>query len=255
MPPFSDKPLLSDHIDFGYHTIPRTQKQPRVAAVFSSVAPSYDKMNDILSFGVHRFWKAALIDWLAPRASQHLVDIAGGTGDMALRFVRRGGGSADIVDINAAMLEAGKARSDITPYASRLAWHEANAESLPFPDAYTDRALMAFGLRNMTDRHKALREAFRILRPGGRFCCLEFSPLEPSLFKKIYDLWSFQALPFLGQHVAGDASAYRYLAESIRQFPPPHIIAEMCSDVGFAQIRIRHVSGGIAVIHSGWKLD
>lgn len=244
-----------DKIDFGFQQVPRADKEKRVGAVFSSVAGSYDLMNDLMSGGVHRIWKNALMDWLAPRASHTLVDLAGGTGDIALRFLQRGGGHAHIIDINADMIEAGKKRTELRALADRLNWTVASAQAIPLDDSCTDRVTIAFGLRNVTDMMAALAEAHRILRPGGRFCCLEFSRVNNQLLSKLYDLWSFQALPRLGRIVAGDEAAYRYLAESIRMFPAQEELADMFQQTGFAHIRIRNLSGGIAAIHSGWKLD
>ncbi len=242
-------------IDFGFRRIPFADKQSRVAEVFSSVAGSYDLMNDLMSGGVHRLWKAALMDWLAPRSGQHLVDLAGGTGDIALRFLKRGGSSANIVDINQDMLNAGRKRRDLQAYAGCLNWTVASAEEVPLQTGSADRVTISFGLRNVTDRNAALREACRILKPGGRFCCLEFSHITTPSLGKLYDLWSFQALPRLGRIVANDEAAYRYLVESIRTFPTQEKLADMLSEAGFAQVRVRNLSSGIAAIHSGWKLD
>lgn len=242
-------------IDFGYRQVPREDKQALVADVFSSVAPSYDLMNDLMSAGIHRLWKDALMDWMAPRPEQSLVDLAGGTGDIALRFLKRGGGSAHIIDINADMLEAGKNRTDLKAFSGQLEWTVASAESIPLDDNSADRVTIAFGLRNVTDRMEALAQAYRILKPGGRFCCLEFSHISQPQLSALYDIWSFNALPRIGRLVAGDEDAYRYLAESIRQFPDQHKLMEMMAEAGFAQIRYRNLSQGIAAIHSGWKLD
>lgn len=242
-------------IDFGFQSIPRDEKESRVKGVFSSVASNYDIMNDLMSFGIHRLWKDALMDWLAPQPHQQLVDLAGGTGDVALRFLKRGGGSVKIVDINQDMLRAGQGRSVMRPYADQLEWIVGNAESLPLEDASADRVTIAFGLRNVTDRAKALRDIHRVLKPGGRFCCLEFSSVENPLLARLYDEWSFKILPQMGQIVAKDRESYQYLVESIRQFPDQYQLADMMSDAGFAQVRFRNLSGGIAAIHSGWKLD
>jgi len=245
----------SELIDFGYRQVPRNDKEAMVADVFSSVAPSYDLMNDLMSAGIHRLWKDALMDWMAPRPEQMLVDLAGGTGDITLRFLKRGGGSAHIIDINADMLAAGKKRAALKPYAAQLQWTVASAQAIPLDDKSADRVTIAFGLRNVTDRMAALREAFRILKPGGRFCCLEFSHISQPQLSALYDIWSFQALPRIGRLVAGDEDAYRYLAESIRQFPDQNTLMGMMAEAGFAQIRYRNLSQGIAAIHSGWKLD
>ena len=245
----------TEWIDFGFETVPAAEKQSRVATVFSSVAPSYDIMNDLMSGGVHRLWKDALMDWLAPSKGQVLIDLAGGTGDIALRFLKRGGSHAYVVDINPDMIKAGQKRRDMKAYSAQLDWTVASAEDIPLQTGTADRVTISFGLRNVTNRNTALREAFRVLKPGGRFCCLEFSSVQNATFSKLYDLWSFNALPQLGRIVARDEAAYRYLAESIRTFPTQHDLAKMMSEAGFAQVRFRNLSNGIAAIHSGWKLD
>ena len=250
----TDQPKI-EWIDFGFETVPVNEKQSRVADVFSSVASSYDIMNDLMSGGVHRLWKDALMDWLAPCRGQVLIDLAGGTGDIALRFLKRGGSHVHVVDINPDMISAGKKRRDIKAYSNQLDWTLASAEDIPLQTGTAERVTISFGLRNVTNRDIALREAFRVLKPGGRFCCLEFSTVQNDTFSKLYDLWSFNALPQLGRMVARDEAAYRYLAESIRTFPAQHDLARMMSEAGFAQVRFRNLSNGIAAIHSGWKLD
>ena len=242
-------------IDFGFRQVPVDEKQDLVNAVFGSVAGPYDIMNDLMSLGIHRLWKNTLIEWLAPRPGQSLIDLAGGTGDVALRFLKAGGGSVRIIDINRDMLAAGQKREDLKIYADQLDWVEGNAESLPADDASVDRVTIAFGLRNVTDRMAALRECLRVLKPGGRFCCLEFSHVENDVFSRIYDGWSFGVLPQIGGIVAGDKPAYQYLVESIRKFPKQEELVEMMQEAGFAQIKYRNLTGGIAAIHSGWKLD
>ena len=242
-------------IDFGFQTIARDQKEAKVKEVFDSVAKNYDIMNDVMSLGVHRLWKDALMDWLAPQAGQSLLDLAGGTGDVALRFLKRGGSSVKIVDINEEMLQAGRARAVMRPFADQLDWIVGNAEQLPLPDNSLDRATIAFGLRNVTNRDVALAEIHRVLKPGGRFCCLEFSTVENPLLSKIYDRWSFSLLPEMGQLIAKDRASYQYLVESIRKFPDQYQLSDMMVEAGFHQVRYRNLSGGIAAIHSGWKLD
>ena len=251
------QPSTSDHdeIDFGFQSVPRAEKESRVKDVFNSVAKNYDVMNDVMSMGVHRLWKDALMDWLDPRPHQTLMDLAGGTGDVALRFLKRGGGSVKIVDINEEMLMAGQARSVMRPYQDRLDWIVGNAEALPLADNSVDRATIAFGLRNVTNRDVALREIVRVLKPGGRFCCLEFSSVENPILSKIYDEWSFKIMPQMGQLIAKDRASYQYLVESIRKFPDQYELSDMMVTAGFAQVRYRNLSGGIAAIHSGWKLD
>lgn len=249
--------IISDHdeIDFGFQSVPRAEKESRVKEVFNSVAKNYDVMNDVMSLGVHRLWKDALMDWLAPRPHQILMDLAGGTGDVALRFLKRGGGSVKIVDINEEMLLAGQARSVMRSYQDRLDWIVGNAEALPLADQSVDRVTIAFGLRNVTNRNKALSEIYRVLKPGGRFCCLEFSSVENPILSKVYDEWSFRIMPQMGQLIAKDRDSYQYLVESIRKFPDQYELADMMVTAGFDQVRYRNLSGGIAAIHSGWKLD
>ena len=244
-----------DTIDFGFQTVERAAKAGLVRGVFESVATRYDIMNDVMSGGVHRLWKTAMIDWMAPQPDQHLVDLAGGTGDISLRFLKAGGGSACITDINQAMLQAGQRRAQLQRHAAQLRWCVGNAESLPLSSATADFVTIAFGLRNVTDRQAALAEAYRILKPGGRFLCLEFSHVRNRPLAKLYDAFSFNLLPAMGQVIAGDAASYRYLVESIRQFPSKEVLADMFAAGGFAQIRVRSLSAGIACIHSGWKLD
>ena len=244
-----------DIIDFGYRTVQRSDKARLVRGVFNSVAGRYDLMNDLMSGGVHRLWKAAMIDWMAPQPHHKLIDLAGGTGDISMRFLSNGGGAACITDINHAMLQAGLSRRDLQRIASQTSWCVANAESLPFDNQIADFVTIAFGLRNITDRQAALSEAYRILKPGGRFLCLEFSHVQNRPLARLYHSWSFNILPVLGQVIAGDADSYRYLVESIRTFPTKEALADMFAQAGFAQIRVRSLSAGIACIHSGWKLD
>ena len=244
-----------DTIDFGFQTVERAAKARLVRGVFDSVASHYDIMNDVMSGGVHRLWKTAMIDWMAPQPEQHLVDLAGGTGDVSLRFLKAGGGSACITDINQAMVQAGQQRAQLQRHAGQLSWCVGNAEGLPLASATADFVTIAFGLRNVTDRQAALGEGYRILKPGGRFLCLEFSHVQNRPLAKLYDAFSFNLLPAMGQLVAGDAASYRYLVESIRQFPSKEALADMFAAAGFAQIRVRSLSAGIACIHSGWKLD
>ena len=244
-----------DTIDFGFQTVERATKARLVRGVFDSVASRYDIMNDMMSGGIHRLWKTAMIDWMAPQPDQHLVDLAGGTGDISLRFLKAGGGSACITDINQAMLQAGQQRAQLQRLADQLRWCIGNAEALPLASATADFVTIAFGLRNVTDRQAALGEAYRILKPGGRFLCLEFSHVQNRPLEQLYDAFSFNVLPVMGQVITGDAASYRYLVESIRQFPSKEVLADMFAAAGFAQIRARSLSAGIACIHSGWKLD
>ncbi len=246
---------MSDNTtDFGYRTVPREQKKPMVRAVFDSVAPRYDLMNDLMSLGIHRAWKRAFVAALQPAAGRTLLDLAGGTGDITFGWRRAGGGPAVLSDINAAMLGVGRDRAISGGQASSVCFLVADAEMLPLPDRSVDVVSIAFGLRNVTDKPAALREARRVLRPGGRFACLEFSRVQVAVLAPVYDAWSFSVLPRLGSAVAGDADSYRYLAESIRTFPDQATLAAMMAQAGLSQVRHRNLSGGIAAIHTGRRL-
>jgi len=241
---------------FGFEDVPLDDKQGRVDSVFRSVAHRYDLMNDLMSAGLHRAWKEALVTMLAPpktRPFRHL-DVAGGTGDVAFRVLDRGGpGTAvTVLDINGAMLEVGRERAG-GRYGERLAFVEANAEALPFPDGHFDGYTVAFGIRNVPRIEAALAEAFRVLRPGGRFLCLEFSKVDLPGLDALYDLYSFNVIPRLGRWVTGDADSYRYLVESIRRFPPPAAFARAVEGAGFRRVTHRAMTGGVVAIHSGWK--
>ena len=242
-------------VDFGYQNVALSQKQELVNSVFDSVASSYDIMNDLMSIGIHRLWKEALLDWMAPRPNQILADLAGGTGDVSLKFLERGGQFAHVIDINEQMLAAGRKRKVMNKFQERLNWLAGDAQDIPLADNSVDRVIIAFGLRNVPDRMKALNQIVRILKPGGRFCCLEFSHVKNPILSSVYDGWSFNILPKLGQIVAGEAQPYQYLVESIRRFPSEAELCSMMADTGMAQIKVRNLSGGIAAIHSGWKLD
>ncbi|MBF0167800.1 MAG: bifunctional demethylmenaquinone methyltransferase/2-methoxy-6-polyprenyl-1,4-benzoquinol methylase UbiE [Alphaproteobacteria bacterium] len=239
---------------FGFKTVAEAEKASLVRGVFDSVAPSYDLMNDLMSLGIHRLWKNAFIDAVKPRPGEHLLDVAGGTGDIAFRFLKRGGEAVTVCDINAEMLKVGRERAIDKGHLQGLDWVVGDAEALPVPDASYDAYTIAFGLRNVTHIERALAEARRILKPGGRFFCLEFSHVVLPLFDKIYDTYSFSVLPWLGEKVAGDAQAYQYLAESIRRFPPQEELAGMMEEAGLERARFRNLSGGIAAIHWAWRL-
>jgi demethylmenaquinone methyltransferase/2-methoxy-6-polyprenyl-1,4-benzoquinol methylase len=239
--------------DFGFRKVKAEAKKPLVRAVFDSVAPRYDLMNDLMSGGVHRLWKAALIDWLAPRASMHLLDVAGGTGDVALRFLDHGGGRVTVCDINEAMLRTGRDRAIDHGVLRGIEWVVGDAEALPVADASVDAYTVAFGLRNVTHIDRALAEARRVLKPGGRFLCLEFSRVAVPLLAPLYDRYSFSVLPWLGEVVAQDRAAYQYLAESIRRFPPQDVLAGMIEDAGLDLVKYRNLAGGIAALHSAWR--
>ena len=238
-------------IDFGYKAVKRSEKQKLVNNVFDSVASKYDLMNDLTSFGIHRLWKNDLINWLAPQNNQRLADIAGGTGDIAKKFLDAGGGSAHVYDINQAMLNTGKNKQNLS---KKIKWTIANAENIPASEGSFERATIGFGLRNITDRVRCLKEIYRILKPGGRLICLEFSHVENNTIRKLYDTWSFNFLPSIGKQIAGDKNAYTYLVESIRQFPTQPELAQMFSEVGFSRVKYRNLSNGIVALHSGWKI-
>ena len=250
----SPPPGSSDVTDFGYREVPKAEKTAMVRAVFDSVAPKYDVMNDLMSLGIHRLWKRIFITALDPRPNRGLLDLAGGTGDITFGWLAGGGGPAVLSDINAAMLTVGRDRALARGFAAGLSFLNADAEHLPLPDRSQDTVSIAFGLRNCTDNAAVLAEARRVLRPGGRFLCLEFSRVQVAALAPIYDAWSFKVLPRIGSMVAGDADSYQYLAESIRMFPDQETLAEMMRAAGLEQVRIRNLSGGIAAIHSGWRL-
>jgi demethylmenaquinone methyltransferase/2-methoxy-6-polyprenyl-1,4-benzoquinol methylase len=236
--------------DFGFERLPVEEKAPRVRAVFDSVAPRYDVMNDVMSLGVHRLWKRDFVASLEPQPGHTLLDLAAGTGDIGLAWLRAGGGPVVLLDVNASML--GVARGRARDQAASLVI--ADAEALPIADRSVDRVSMAFGLRNCTHKDRVLAEARRVLRPGGRFLCLEFSRVRVAALAPLYDAWSFGVLPRLGQAIAGDADSYQYLAESIRSFPDQERLASMMREAGLARVRVRNLTGGIAAIHSGWRL-
>lgn len=240
--------------DFGFTTVPRERKRALVREVFDSVAGKYDLMNDLMSLGAHRLWKHAFITALDPRPNRTLLDLAGGTGDITFGWLKAGGGPAILSDINAAMLSVGRDRATANGLLAGIDFLVADAEAIPLPDGAVDRVSMAFGLRNCTNKDKVLREARRVLKPGGKFLVLEFSRLQVAAFEKLYDAWSFQALPRLGQMVAGDAASYQYLAESIRMFPDQETLKSMMEAAGLERVTYRNLSGGIAGIHQGWRL-
>ncbi|HEX3996428.1 MAG TPA: class I SAM-dependent methyltransferase [Acetobacteraceae bacterium] len=248
---------MSDHsepVDFGYRKVGRVEKAAMVRAVFDSVAPRYDLMNDLMSFGVHRVWKHVFVTALDPRPRDMLLDLAGGTGDISFGWLRRGGGPAILSDINPSMLRIGVDRAIERGLIGGLLPLVTDAEHLPLPDRCVDRVSIAFGLRNCTDKPQVLREARRVLKPGGRFLCLEFSKLQVAALQPLYDAWSFKVLPRLGQMAAGDSDSYVYLAESIRTFPDQASLATMLTEAGLSRVTVRELSGGIAAIHAGWRL-
>ncbi len=241
-------------VDFGFRKVARGEKAGMVRAVFDSVAPRYDLMNDLMSLGIHRVWKQIFVGDLQPSPRLALLDLAGGTGDITFGWLRRGGGPVLLTDINNAMLTVGRDRALNHGFGHEVSLLVADAEHLPLPDRCVDRVSIAFGLRNCTDKAAVLRQARRVLKPGGRFLCLEFSRLNVHALTPLYDAWSFNLLPRLGRLVAGDADSYRYLAESIRTFPDQDSLAAMMREAGFARVTVRNLSGGIAAIHAGWRL-
>ncbi|HET9018842.1 MAG TPA: class I SAM-dependent methyltransferase [Acetobacteraceae bacterium] len=249
----SDNPG-SETVDFGYREVAREEKRGLVREVFASVAPRYDLMNDLMSLGVHRAWKRIFVTALDPRPNRRLLDLAGGTGDISFGWRMRGGGPAMLTDINPAMLAVGRSRAVSRGLLRDVSFLVADAERLPLPDGCVDVVSIAFGLRNCTDKPAVLAEARRVLRPGGRFLCLEFSRVQVAALQPLYDAWSFSVLPRLGRIVAGDADSYQYLAESIRTFPDQATLAGMMERAGLSRVRVQNLSGGIAAIHSGWRL-
>jgi len=240
---------------FGNETIAEADKADRVHGVFTSVASKYDVMNDVMSAGIHRVWKDAMMDWLAPRDGQRLLDVAGGTGDIAIRFLRRApGASAVVCDLTESMLASGQKRAEAEKLAERLDWVVGDAMALPFEDASFDVYTISFGIRNVTRPQDALAEAYRVLRPGGRLMVLEFSQLPNPGMQKLYDLYSLNVIPTMGKLIAGDRDSYQYLVESIRQFPDQETFAGMIRDAGFGQVKYRNLSLGVAALHSGWRL-
>ncbi len=240
---------------FGAREVREDEKAGLVHGVFTNVASRYDVMNDVMSVGVHRIWKDAMMDWLAPRPAQRLLDVAGGTGDIAFRFLKRApGASAVVLDMTENMLVEGRKRADAEAMADRLDWVTGDAMALPFEDSVFDVYTISFGIRNVTRIPDALSEAYRVLKPGGRLMVLEFSQLPNPGLQKAYDLYSFNVIPRMGQVIANDRDSYQYLVESIRRFPDQETFAEMIRDAGFGQVKYRNLSMGIAALHSGWKL-
>jgi demethylmenaquinone methyltransferase/2-methoxy-6-polyprenyl-1,4-benzoquinol methylase len=245
---------------FGYRQVRPEDKAALVGGVFERVASRYDLMNDLMSGGLHRLWKAAMVDWLAPRPGLRLLDVAGGTGDIAFRVLDRVARKAGpmpqitVCDINRAMLEIGRDRALDENRLGAVEWLCADAETLPLKDRSVDAYTIAFGIRNVTRIEQALAEARRVLRPGGRFLCLEFSQLQLEGLRALYERYSFTVVPWLGEQVAGDRAAYQYLVESIRRFPDQATFAGMIEQAGLGHVRVRNLSGGIAALHSAWRL-
>jgi demethylmenaquinone methyltransferase/2-methoxy-6-polyprenyl-1,4-benzoquinol methylase len=242
---------MSEMVSYGFDDVTPHEKTRRVTSVFERVAKRYDIMNDLMSGGLHRGWKDEFVRMVKPRAGEAILDMAGGTGDIAFRLAAKGA-SVTVADINPAMLDVGRERA-AKRGVEGLTWREENAETLSFGDARFDAYTIAFGIRNVTDIPAALRSAYRVLRYGGRFFCLEFSTTEWPGFGAVYDAYSYRVVPQIGKYVAKDEEAYRYLVESIRRFPPMGEFAAMIAAAGFARVATRPILGGLVAIHSGWK--
>jgi demethylmenaquinone methyltransferase / 2-methoxy-6-polyprenyl-1,4-benzoquinol methylase len=251
--------MTREDTHFGYRQVPLADKQTLVDDVFHSVASRYDLMNDLMSGGLHRAWKDVLANTVNPPKGSRpfaLLDVAGGTGDIAFRVAQAGGSGtrATVLDINADMLAVGRARARDQGYDDVVTFVDGNAEALPFPERAFDAVTIAFGIRNVPRIDAALKEAFRVCRTGGRFLCLEFSSVDVPGLDALYDLYSFNVIPTLGRMVTGDRDAYRYLVESIRRFPHPEAFGQMMRDAGFARVSFDRMAGGIVALHSGWRL-
>jgi demethylmenaquinone methyltransferase / 2-methoxy-6-polyprenyl-1,4-benzoquinol methylase len=250
---------MTDNTHFGYRQVPLAGKQALVDDVFRNVAARYDLMNDLMSGGLHRAWKDVLANTVNPPKGNRpfaLLDVAGGTGDVALRVAQAGGAGTrvTVLDINPDMLAVGRARAQERGYDDVVTFVHGNAEALPLPDRAFDAVTIAFGIRNVPRSEAALKEAFRVCRVGGRFLCLEFSSVDVPGLDALYDLYSFNVIPALGRVVTGDGEAYRYLVESIRRFPRPEAFAEMMRQAGFGRVGFERMAGGIVALHSGWRL-
>ena len=240
---------------FGFTTVKESEKAGKVREVFDKVADGYDLMNDVMSMGVHRLWKNSLIDSLKPRGDMHLLDVAGGTGDIAFRFLDEcAGGHVTVCDINAEMLRVGKDRAAKRGYSDRTEFICGDAQKLPVPDKSVDAYTIAFGIRNVTRVQDALDDAYRVLKPGGRLLVLEFSPEVAPGMQKIYDTYSFGFIPKMGEIVANDRESYQYLVESIRKFPRPSDFASMIEKAGFSKVGWRTMSAGVVALHTGWRI-
>jgi demethylmenaquinone methyltransferase / 2-methoxy-6-polyprenyl-1,4-benzoquinol methylase len=244
-----------EKIDFGYTQVPKQEKVKRVAEVFHSVADKYDVMNDLMSFGIHRIWKRITIEYSSVRKGQKVLDLAGGTGDLTAKFSQLVGDEGLIVlaDINESMLKVGRDKLRDKGLFKNIEYVQANAEELPFTDNYFDCITISFGLRNVTDKQKALQSMWRVLKPGGRLLILEFSKPQYQILNKAYDLYSFTMLPLMGKIVANDSDSYRYLAESIRMHPDQKTLKKMMEDAGFVDVKYHNMTGGIVALHTGFK--
>lgn len=246
---------LDKETHFGFETINENEKAGRVQGVFNSVASKYDVMNDVMSLGVHRIWKDMMMDWLAPQAGQKLLDVAGGTGDIAFRFLDRSGfAHATVLDLTSSMLAEGRSRAEAKQMINEIDWVVGDAMNLPFEDNVFDVYTISFGIRNVTRPQEALKEAYRVLKPGGRIMVLEFSQIPVPLGQWFYDRYSFNLIPKMGELIANDRSSYQYLVESIRKFPDQETFLGMVEAAGFENAKYRNLSLGIACLHSGWKI-
>lgn len=243
---------MSEQVSFGYSEVSAEEKTEMVGAVFSNVAKKYDVMNDAMSIGMHRLWKDQFVRRVKPRSGEQILDMAGGTGDIAFRLAAKGA-TVTVSDINQDMLDVGIERA-MDRGIDDLVWSRQNAEELSFPDRFFDAYTIAFGIRNVTRIDAALAEAYRVLKRGGRFYCLEFSTTEWPGFKEAYDAYSHKLVPRIGQAIAGDAESYRYLIESIRRFPVMPEFERMIGQAGFVRTKVEPILGGLVAIHSGWKI-
>ncbi|HEV7267464.1 MAG TPA: class I SAM-dependent methyltransferase [Falsiroseomonas sp.] len=245
---------MNETTDFGFREVPKAEKASLVRHVFDSVAPRYDLMNDLMSLGIHRIWKRIFVNAIAASPRERLLDLAGGTGDIAFGALASGAGHVILTDVNAEMLEVARKRALDRGILRGIEFAVVDAERIPLPDRSVEKVSIAFGLRNCTDKDAVLREARRVLRPCGRFHCLEFSKLEVAALASLYESWNFRVLPEIGARIAKDRDSYQYLAESIRKFPDQATLAAMMERAGLERVAHRNLSGGIVAIHTGWRL-
>ena len=247
--------MQNKYTDFGFSRVKSKDKSNLVKKIFENVSDSYDLMNDFMSLGIHRVWKKSMLDWLAPRRGQSLIDVAGGTGDIAFNFIKRAktGANATILDLTESMMIEGKKKTIDLPEESQINWVCGDAMRMPFSDSTFDVYTISFGIRNVTNISKTLSEAYRVLKPGGRLMILEFSSVNNDLISWIYDKYSFNIIPKLGEFVSNDRESYQYLVESIRKFPNQEKFSEMIINEGFRKVKYRDLTFGIAALHSAWK--
>ena len=248
--------MQNKYTDFGFSRVKSKDKSNLVKKIFENVSGRYDLMNDFMSLGIHRVWKKSMLDWLAPRRGQSLIDVAGGTGDIAFNFIKRAktGANATILDLTESMIIEGKKKTIDLPEESQINWVCGDAMRMPFNNSTFDVYTISFGIRNVTNISKTLSEAYRVLRPGGRIMILEFSKIENQTLNKIYDAFSFNVVPRLGKIFANDSESYQYLIESIRKFPSQEKLASLVMEAGFRQVKYRNLTQGVVAIHSGWKV-